>query len=211
MKTEIIRAEHPISLIHAADVLRHGGLVAFPTDTVYGLAAIPFEEASIDRLFVAKGRNSNRAIAILIGRFEDLKTITLEIGEIAQRLAERFWPGPITLVVPKNPALPNLISPNETIGVRMPDHPVAQALLREIGPLAVTSANLSGHENSNSAYEVMDQLNGRIHLIIDGGITGGGIPSTVVDCTANELVVLRAGPITLDDMRRELSGLRSQR
>jgi L-threonylcarbamoyladenylate synthase len=209
MKTEIIKAEHPVSLIHAADVLRHGGLVAFPTDTVYGLASIPFEVSSIDRLFVAKGRNSNRAIAILVSEFEDLKKITLDIGEIAQRLAERFWPGPLTLVVPRNPTLPALISPNDTIGVRMPNHPVALALLHEIGPLAVTSANLSGNENPNTAQEVMDQLNGRIHLIIDGGTTGGGIPSTVVDCTAPDLVVLRSGPITMDDMRRELSSLRS--
>jgi len=208
MKTEIIKADHPISLIHAADVLRHGGLVAFPTDTVYGLASIPFEQSSIDRLFVAKGRNSNQAISILISKFDDLKEITLGIGEVAQRLAERFWPGPLTLVVPRNPALPDLISPNDTIGVRMPDHPVALALLRDIGPLAVTSANLSGYENSNTAQEVMNQLNGRIHLIIDGGTTGGRIPSTVVDCTVPDLVVLRPGPITMDDMRRELSGLR---
>ena len=208
MKTEIIKADHPISLIHAADVLRHGGLVAFPTDTVYGLASIPFEQSSIDRLFVAKGRNSNQAISILISKFDDLKEITLGIGDVAQRLVERFWPGPLTLVVPRNPALPDLISPNDTIGVRMPDHPVALALLRDIGPLAVTSANLSGYENSNTAQEVMNQLNGRIHLIIDGGTTGGRIPSTVVDCTVPDLVVLRPGPITMDDMRRELSGLR---
>jgi L-threonylcarbamoyladenylate synthase len=210
MKTEIIKADHPVSLIHAADVLRHGGLVAFPTDTVYGLASIPFDESSIDRLFVAKGRNSNRAIAILIGEFDDLMAITLGLGEIAQRLAKRFWPGPLTLVVPRNPTLPNLIAPNDTIGVRMPDHPVARALLREIGPLAVTSANLSGYENSNTTLEVMNQLNKRIHLIVDGGTTGGGIPSTVVDCTTPDLIVLRPGPITMDEIRRELISPSSQ-
>lgn len=209
MKTEIIKADHPVSLTHAGDILKHGGLVAFPTDTVYGLAALPFDKSCIDRLFAAKGRNSNRAIAILIGELEDLESITLGLGEVGKRLAEYFWPGPLTLVVPKNPALPDVISPDDTVGVRMPDHPVALALLRSIGPLAVTSANLSGYENSNTAQDVMDQLNGRIHLIIDGGATEGGVPSTVVDCTAPDLVVLRAGPITLNDMQRELAAHRS--
>jgi L-threonylcarbamoyladenylate synthase len=205
MKTEIIKADHPISLKHAEDILRHGGLVAFPTDTVYGLASLPFDKSSIDRLFSAKGRNSNRAIAILIGEIKDLEAITPGMGDIGQRLADCFWPGPLTLVVPRNPALPAVISPTDTIGVRMPDHPVALALLRSIGPLAVTSANISGYENSNTAQEVMEQLNGRIHLIIDGGMTEGGIPSTVVDCTAPDLVVLRPGPISMDDIQRELA------
>jgi L-threonylcarbamoyladenylate synthase len=204
MKTEIIKADHPIALKHAVDVLRHGGLVAFPTDTVYGLASLPFDRSSIDRLFTAKGRNSNRAIAILIGELEDLGAITPGLGEVGKRLAECFWPGPLTLVVPRNPALPDVISPNDTIGVRMPDHPVALALLRSIGPLAVTSANLSGYENPNTAEQVMDQLNGRIHLIMDGGATMGGIPSTVVDCTGPALVVLRPGPITMDELMQVL-------
>lgn len=204
MKTEIIKAEHPISVKHAADVLRHGGLVAFPTDTVYGLASLPFDKSSIDRLFSAKGRNSNRAIAILIGELEDLGAITPGLGDVGQRLAERFWPGPLTLVVPRRPSLPDTISPNDTIGVRMPDHLVALALLRNIGPLAVTSANLSGDNNAVTAQQVMDQLSGRIHLILDGGTTEGGIPSTVVDCTGSDVIVLRPGPITLEEIRREL-------
>jgi L-threonylcarbamoyladenylate synthase len=209
MKTEIIKTDHPISLKHAVDVLRHGGLVAFPTDTVYGLASLPFDKSSIDRLFSAKGRNSDRAIAILIGELNDLDAITPGLGDVGQRLAECFWPGPLTLVVPRNPNLPDVISPDDTIGVRMPDHPVALALLRSTGPLAVTSANLSGYENSTTAQQVMDQLNGRIHLILDGGVTEGGIPSTVVDCTASNLIVLRPGPITLDEIQRELYGTKS--
>lgn len=204
MKTEIIKADHPISLKHAIDVLRHGGLVAFPTDTVYGLASLPFDESSINRLFTAKGRNSDRAIAILIGEFKDLESITPGLGKVGQRIAERFWPGPLTLVVQRNPDLPKVISPNDTIGVRMPDHPVALALLRIIGPLAVTSANLSGYDNALTAQQVMDQLKGRIHLVLDGGTAEGGIPSTVVDCTTPDLVVLRSGPITLDEIQREL-------
>lgn len=202
MKTEIMKSDHPAVLHHAVDVLKHGGLVAFPTDTVYGLASIPFDHSSVERLFGAKGRNSNRAIAILIGDLKDLNTISSEMSREAHLLAKCFWPGPLTLVVPGNLSLPDVISPNDTIGVRMPNHPIALELLKQIGPLAVTSANLSGYDNTNTAQEVMKQLNGRIHLIIDGGRTLGGVPSTVVDCVGSELNILRPGPITLEDMQR---------
>lgn len=205
MKTEIMKSDHPVVLEHAVDILKHGGLVAFPTDTVYGLASIPFDELIVERLFAAKGRNSDRAIAILIGNLKDLKLITSGLGRIPQLLAEHYWPGPLTLVVPGNPSLPDIISPDDTIGVRIPDHPFALALLKQIGPLAVTSANLSGRENTNTADEVMDQLNGRVHLIIDGGRSQGGVPSTVINCVDPELVVLRSGPITLEQIHRVVS------
>lgn len=205
MKTEIMKSDHPIVLQHAVDILKHGGLVAFPTDTVYGLASIPFDELIVERLFAAKGRNSDRAIAILIGELEDLKLITSDLERIPRLLAEHYWPGPLTLVVPGKSTLPDIISPDNTIGVRIPDHPIALALLRQIGPLAVTSANLSGRENTNTANEVMEQLSGRVHLIIDGGRTQGGVPSTVVNCVDPELVVLRAGPITLEDIQYVVS------
>jgi L-threonylcarbamoyladenylate synthase len=204
MKTELISADHPIALQHAVDVLHHGGLVAFPTDTVYGLASLPFKSEHVERLYAAKGRLSTRAIAVLVGRIDDLNLVTMEIGERARRLAERFWPGPLTLVVPKNPTLPDELSPDVTIGVRMPDHPVALALLQAIGPLAVTSANLSGKDNTNTAAEVMNQLEGRIHLVLDGGHTPGGVPSTVVDCVGPELTILREGPISLEELQAAL-------
>jgi len=201
MKTEIMLADHPVAYLHALDVLKNGGVLAFPTDTVYGLAAFPFEEMMVERLYVVKGRNSTKAIAILIGDMSDIKRIVREMPPMAILLARRFWPGPLTLVLPSLDDLPKNLSQNSTIGVRMPDHPVALTLLRQAGPLAVTSANISGYGNTNTAQEVLDQLGGRIHLILDGGVTPGGIPSTVVDCTGSEPVILREGPISLKEIK----------
>jgi len=205
IKTELLRADHPIALRHAVDVLQHGGIVAFPTDTVYGLAALPFKADTVEALFTAKGRLSSRAIAILVGEIAHLNRVTTGLSESARRLVERFWPGPLTLVVPKHESLPEVLSQDQTVGVRMPDHPVALMLLRAIGPLAVTSANLSGGENTNTAQEVQSQLEGRVHLIIDGGRSPGGVPSTVVDCTGPELTVLRAGPISIEEIEKALA------
>lgn len=201
MKTEIMLADHPVAYLHALDVLKNGGVLAFPTDTVYGLATLPFEEMMVERLYVVKGRNSTKAIAILIGDLADLKQIVHDMPPLASRLAGHFWPGPLTLVLPSLDSLPKNLSPKTTIGVRMPDHPVALTLLRQAGPLAVTSANMSGQGNTKTAQEVLEQLGGRIHLILDGGVTPGGVPSTVVDCTGSEPVILREGPITLDEIK----------
>jgi L-threonylcarbamoyladenylate synthase len=196
MKTEILRVDHPIALQHAVDVLLHGGTVAFPTDTVYGLAALAFEARTIDSLYIVKGRNSQRAIAVLIGDITQLTLVVAQMPPMALPLAEAFWPGPLTLVVPGNPKLPANLSPTSNIGVRMPNHPFALALIRQTGPLAVTSANLSGQESCTTAEAVYEQLQGRLHLIIDGGTSPGGVPSTVVDCTGSDPMVLREGPIS---------------
>ena len=109
------------------------------------------------------------------------------------------------MVVPRLPSLPSVLSPDETIGVRMPNHPVALALLRQSGPLAVTSANLSGRENAVTAQEALEQLRGRVHLVLDGGRVPGGIPSTVVDCTGAQPIVLRKGPVTLEAIQAALA------
>ena len=204
MKTEVLQADHPIALQHATDVLNNGGLVVFPTDTVYGLAALPYNAEYIERLFVVKGRNSTRAIAVLVADIIDLRKVSESPNQVAQRLAERFWPGPLTLIVPRHPSLPDILSPLPTIGVRVPDHPVARALLRKTGPLAVTSANLSGRETASTAREALAQLGGRIHLILDGGTTPGGVASTVVDCTTQELMIVRQGPISIEQMQAVL-------
>jgi L-threonylcarbamoyladenylate synthase len=124
---------------------------------------------------------------------------------MARRLAGRFWPGPLTLVVPKRPSLPEQVSSGSTVGVRMPDHPVTLALMRQTGPLAVTSANRSGSASSVSAQEVLAQLGGRIPLILDGGQAPGGSSSTVVDCTGPEPKILRPGPISLDEILEALN------
>ncbi len=205
MKTEMIKVDYPAAINHALDVLNHGGLVAFPTDTVYGLATLPFKDEYVEGLFSAKGRNNSRAIAILIGDLKDLWRVVDHFDKVPARLAESFWPGPLTLVVPKQAGLPEALSQDGPIGVRMPDHPFALSLLRQIGPLAVTSANISGQDNANTADEVYRQLNGRVHLILDGGRTVGGMPSTVVNCLTPGMTILREGPISRKDLEQALS------
>lgn len=206
MKTKVLPAEEPIALTHAVDVLRNNGTVAFPTDTVYGLGAMAFQSDGIERLYTIKGRRNVLAIAVLLSGTEDLKKATLDPSHDAIQLANRFWPGPLTLVVPRHPDLPDLLAPNQTIGVRVPDHPIALKLLRQTGPLAVTSANLSGEKNTRTANEVLVQLNERAHLILDGGKTPGGVPSTVVDMTTQEFKILRVGPISKADIKSALRG-----
>ncbi len=196
MQTTVLSAADPAAIPQALAVLQQGGLVAFPTDTVYGLAAATYSRAAVERLFEAKTREAAKAIAVLVGQIEHLRQLTPGMPEAARILAERFWPGALTLVVPKSPKLPENLSPYPTIGVRMPDHAFAVALLRRVGPLATTSANLSGQANPLTAQDVLDQLGGRIDLILDGGPCPGGKPSTVVDCTQEPPVVLREGAIS---------------
>jgi len=205
MNTEVIKSDHPVVLPHAVDILKNGGLVAFPTDTVYGLAALPTKTEYIESLYTVKGRESTRAIAILLSSPSELDEVSVSPGKTAVRLAEQFWPGPLTLIIPKHPRLPDTLSPHPTIGVRIPDHDLALALLTAAGPLGVTSANISGKENSITAEEVMDQLEGKIHLVIDGGQCPGSVPSTVVDCTTPNPVILRPGPITQEEIQKALS------
>jgi L-threonylcarbamoyladenylate synthase len=200
MDTRIVDARSLVALESAVETLEAGGLVAFPTDTVYGIGAVAFDEEAIRSIYAAKGRPEDKAIPILVGDMPDLDRVALSLPPAARRLAERFWPGPLTLVVLKHPGLPRAVSSTETVGVRMPDHPIARALLRQSGPLAVTSANLSGQASPRTASEVLEQLRGRIPLIIDGGQTPGGTPSTVLDCTQSEPVILRDGPLTLEDI-----------
>jgi L-threonylcarbamoyladenylate synthase len=200
METLLLPTFDPISFDQALETLRRGELVAFPTDTVYGVGVLAFDEQAIEQLYIAKIRDPAKAIAVLIGSPAALAQVAGEMGPLAQRLAQRFWPGPLTLVVPRHPGLPGNLSPQATIGVRMPDHPAALTLLNRAGPLAVTSANLSGAASTQTAQEVYEQLQGRIPLILDGGRTPGGLPSTVVDCTGSQPRILREGPISLQDL-----------
>lgn len=200
METQVLPANDPAALRWALELLQSGRLVAFPTDTVYGLAAALDDPQAIEQLFVVKGREAAKAIAVLVGSPAALAQVTGELAPLPRRLAERFWPGPLTLVAPQRPGLPANLSPTPTVGVRMPDHPAALALLNAAGPLAVTSANLSGQPSPVSAQEVLAQLGGRIPLILDGGQTPGGAPSTVVDCTGPQPVILRPGPLSLEQL-----------
>ena len=185
-------------LIPALATLEGGGLVAFPTDTVYGLGVNAYMEDSVRRLFEVKERGLSKPIPLLVGSAEGLSEIALDISQMAERFAQKFWPGPLTMVVRRRPEFAYLGGEQETVGVRVPDHRISLTLLAGIGSLAVTSANLSGEPNTRTAQETYSQLSGRIDLIIDGGETPGGVPSTVVDCTGDHPVILREGPITLE-------------
>jgi L-threonylcarbamoyladenylate synthase len=197
MKTEII----PASEIQTAlEILHSGGIVAFPTDTVYGLGALAFDNNAINNIYVAKDRPIEKAIPILIADVDDLEKVAADVPNMARIFASRFWPGPLTCIVPKKLTLPLAVSATDTVAVRIPNLVDARALLRAAGPMAVTSANISGGPNPSSAQEVYDQLNGRIPLILDGGKTQGGVPSTLVDCTGKLPVILRTGPITLSEL-----------
>jgi L-threonylcarbamoyladenylate synthase len=183
----------PTQLDLAAHMLRAHQLVAFPTDTVYGLGTLAFDGATVLKLYVAKERPPEKAIPILIADTADLDQVARDVPPIAYRLMETFWPGALTIVVPKQPHIPIEVSTTNTVAVRMPDLDLARDLLRLTGPLAVTSANRSAGPNPRTAQAVLDQLAGRIDAIVDGGETPGGVPSTVVDCTQARPTILRAG------------------
>jgi L-threonylcarbamoyladenylate synthase len=190
----------------AVEVLRAGGLVAFPTDTVYGVGALAFDAEAVESIYAAKDRPVEKAIPVLIADQTDLEKVTASVPPTAVRLAEAFWPGPLTLVVPKHPDLPHAVSATNTVGVRIPDHEAARALLRLAGPMAVTSANISGGASPSTSAEVMEQLGGRISLILDGGRTPGGRPSTVVDCSGETPRLIRQGPLSERDIFSRLIG-----
>jgi L-threonylcarbamoyladenylate synthase len=205
MNTIIIPADSSETIPQAFEILKNGGLVAFPTDTVYGLGALAFDDKAIESIYTAKDRPIEKAIPVLMAEIMDIKKVASEVSNLTRRIASRFWPGPLTCIVPKLPTLPEIVSATDTIAVRIPDHMVARMLLRRTDPLAVTSANISGQPSPTTAEEVYAQLNGRIPLIIDGGKTPGGIPSTLVDCTTNELKIVREGPISLEEIKSKLS------
>lgn len=200
MKTEIFSAQAPNAITSALEILLSGGLVAFPTDTVYGVGCLAFHQQAIESIYVAKDRPIEKAIPVLIAEDEDLVKVAAEIPIFAMKLIARFWPGPLTVLVPKKPTLPEAISATSTVGVRVPDHDIARALLRLAGPMAVTSANISGQQSPTAAQQVFAQLGGRIAMILDGGETPGGVPSTLVDCTGDEIQILREGPITKEQL-----------
>jgi len=207
MRTIILPAQQPGALLQALAVLQSGGLVAFPTDTVYGLAALAFNPSAVAQIYQVKDRPAEKALPVLIADPSDLVKVSQAVSPAADRLAACFWPGPLTLIVLKHPDLPKIVSDLPTVGVRIPDHPLVRLLLRLTGPMAVTSANLSGQTSPSTALEVFTQLGGRIALILDGGKTPGGVPSTVVDCTGVEARILREGPVSRDQIQSCLAGL----
>ena len=207
MKTEVLKAVDKAAIERAARILKRGGLVAFPTDTVYGVGAHGFSSEAIEKIYIAKKRPREKAIPLLIAKAEDLSLVTEDVPEIAWRLIERFWPGGLTLVLPKAPRLPDVLcAGGDSVAVRMPNHPIALALIEAEGaPLAATSANISGHPSPVTAEEVQRELGGRIELILDGGRCPGGIPSTVLDLTTEPPTILRLGPVSREEIETLLN------
>lgn len=208
-KPEILPITHPDALRRAAALIKSGGLIAFPTDTVYGIGASAFQADAIERIYQAKGRSALKAIPILLGNPEAAQLITPPLSPLAQRLSDAFWPGPLTLVLPLLPFLPENLSPTPTVGLRVPDHTFTLALLQETGPLAATSANLSGQPSALTADQAASQFGGELGLILDGGRSAGGLASTVVDCAAEKPSLLREGPITWAEIQSALQEMGS--
>lgn len=200
MKTRILPIDSFEAIKEALRIIQSGGLVAFPTDTVYGLAVDIHSRAAIDRIYEVKGRDMAKAIPVLISQMDQLNQVASDFPGCARRLAERYWPGGLTLVVPRLSSLPENLSSGPSVAIRMPDYPPVLTLLQHCGPLAVTSANLSGKANPLSVADVMAQLNGKIDLILDGGKVSGGVPSTIVDCSVEPPVILRHGAISDEDI-----------
>lgn len=181
----------------AVDVLRGGGIVALPTDTVYGIAVSLATPGGIERLFRAKQRPPDKAVMLLLGDIAQAAQAG-QITPAAATLAAAFWPGGLTIVVPQRPDVPwpaELTGGASTIGLRVPDHDAPRALARAVGPLPTTSANVSGFPEAADAAGIMAQLGGEIDLVLDGGPARGGPASTIVDCTGDRPSILRVGAV----------------
>lgn len=200
MKTRLLSVSQPDAIHHAAEIILAGGLVVFPTDTLYGLGCDPHSVPALQKIYLAKGRVMTKAIPVLISQPEHLLAVTSAVPDPAARLMRTFWPGGLTLVLPKHPSLPSALTPYPGLAVRMPNHPAALSLLDKTGPLAVTSANLSEHENPRNAHGVMAQLDEVVDLVLDGGELIGGQASTIIDCLEDEPKLLREGPIPFSEI-----------
>lgn len=187
----------------AACILKRGGLVAFPTETVYGLGANAFDAKAVAAIFKAKGRPPDNPIIVHVADREQVSSLAENISSRAKALMDNFWPGPLTLVLPVKGGVPAEVTAGlRTVAVRMPDHPVALALIKAAGvPVAAPSANISGSPSPTSAEHVLHDLNGRIDAVLDGGAAGVGVESTVLDLTENVPVILRPGGVTPEDLR----------
>jgi L-threonylcarbamoyladenylate synthase len=205
--TEVIMVDadqpEPAVIKSAAKLLRDGEIVVFPTETVYGLGADAFQPTALERIFVAKGRPFSDPLIVHIADEHELELLTTTIPTEAKRLAQEFWPGPLTLILPKGPRVPHLVTAGlETIAIRMPRHPVALALISALGsPIAAPSANRFMHISPTTAHHVFTDLSGRVPLILDAGPCEIGVESTVLDLCSDEPRILRPGGISLQALR----------
>jgi len=206
VRTEMLRVDanvpDPDAIARASLVLRRGGLVAFPTETVYGLGANALDAAAVESIYTAKGRPANNPLIVHVAYVADAQRLVTDWPERAELLAARFWPGPLTLVLPRRPDVPdNVTAGGATIGIRAPSHPVARALLLAANlPIAAPSANRSTEISPTRASHVFTSLNGRVELILDGGPTSGGLESTVLDLTTRRPTLLRPGLISPSEL-----------
>ena len=186
----------------AAQMIRQGGLVAFPTETVYGLGANALVGDAVAKIFEAKGRPSDNPLIVHISDLSQLEDVVSHIPQKAKLLIEQFWPGPLTLILPKNETVPDEVTAGlSTVGVRFPKHPVAQALIAMAGvPVAAPSANTSGKPSPTTARHVIDDLFGKIDAVIDGGDADVGLESTIVDVSGEIPVLLRPGGVTYEQL-----------
>ncbi len=206
METLKLRADEPGAVERCAEILKNGGLVAMPTETVYGLAANAFNEEAVRKIFAAKGRPGDNPLIVHICRLQMLGDIVEEIPESAWKLAARFWPGPLTMIMKKKPEIPYACSGGlATVAVRFPVHPVARRLIELAGvPLAAPSANLSGHPSPTTFEHCVNDLDGRVDAILDGGPCSVGVESTVITLAAEVPTLLRPGYVTLEELRETL-------
>ena len=208
METKIIRIEDKENLkddqlMEAAEILRKGGIVAFPTETVYGLGANALETQASAKIYAAKGRPSDNPLIAHIASIDDLPKLAAQIPDAGRKLAEKYWPGPLTLVFPKKEIVPyGTTGGLDTVAVRMPSDPIATRLIRLAGvPVAAPSANTSGRPSPTRAEHVIEDMNGKIEMIIDGGEVGIGVESTIVDVSGEIPTLLRPGAITMEMLK----------
>lgn len=210
MRTKVLRInpKNPeISKIRkAAATLRHGKLVAFPTETVYGLGANALDPRAVEKIFKAKGRPADNPLIVHISDRNDLLFLVKDITPMASSIIEEFWPGPLTIVLKKSEIVPKITTGGlDTVAVRMPENKIARLLIKEAGiPVAAPSANFAGRPSPTTARHVLEDLKGRIDLVVDGGMTRIGIESTVVDLSGKTPVLLRPGGVTLEQLRKLL-------
>lgn len=206
MRTQFITTADPKAIEEAVELLKADGLVAFPTDTVYGVGAHAFLPQAVEKIYQVKGRSLSKAIPLLLASAESLSQVAQDITPETRLLTKRFWPGALTVILRRKPVVPDIVTGGgPTVALRVPDHPFALRLIRAVGsPLATTSANLTGHPDPRTAQEVVDYLEGRIDLILDGGRCPGGIPSTVVDLTSTPPAIVRSGAISDQQLQEVL-------
>ena len=200
------QAPEPDLIAEAAAVIRTGGLVAFPTETVYGLGANALDDEAVASIFTAKERPSEDPLIVHLASVDDLPKVVRSISETAQRLADAFWPGPLTIIMPRHEDLPRGVSAGlDTVAVRVPSHPVARALLRASGlPIAAPSANRFGFTSPTAARHVFADLQGRIEMILDGGSPTIGVESTVLDVSVQPARILRPGGVSREALEEVL-------